>query len=190
MMNGMMMKNVFLTNRQMGISEAFMKLLPEYKLKDSSIGTDFLPHGKREDISRFVVRADVPEGETEQTSVYNKVLFKVPDREGLYYEKPNWIDKYFRRGKYVEDICPSHLVKMYDPDTKGTNSTNDDEDGGNDDNHDENDEEADFSDTVRKYGKEAKFHHIITPLGPGKKLPKLIELENPCPGEPRFLSES
>ena len=33
------LKNVFLANRQMGISEAFMKLLPENHLKDSSIGT-------------------------------------------------------------------------------------------------------------------------------------------------------
>ena len=29
---------------------------------------------------------------------------------------------------------------------------------------------------------------MITSSGkPGKKLPKYIELENPCPGEPRFL---
>ena len=183
-------KNVFLKNRQMGISEAFMKLLPENKLKDSSIGTEFLPHGKREDISRFVVRADIQNSEEEPTLAYHKVLFKVPGREGLYYEKPNWIDKYFRRGKNLEDICPSHLVKMFDPDTKGISSSNNDGDDEDDDNVDEDvdDHEIDFSQSVKKYGKEAKFHHMITSSGkPGKKLPKYIELENPCPGEPRFL---
>jgi hypothetical protein len=115
------LKNVFLTNRQMGISEAYIKLLPEFRLKDSSIGTDFLPHGKREEISRFAVRADVPDNGEEQKSINNKVLFRIPEREGLYYEKPNWIDKYFRRDKALEIVCPSQLVKMYDPVTKGNN---------------------------------------------------------------------
>ena len=32
-------KNVFLTHRQMGVSEAFMKIFPEIRLKDSNIGT-------------------------------------------------------------------------------------------------------------------------------------------------------
>ena len=69
------LKNVFLTNRQMGICEAFMKLLPENRLKDSSIGKDFLPHGKREDISRFVVRAFVDENEQAQRSAFYFFLF-------------------------------------------------------------------------------------------------------------------
>ena len=103
----------------MGISEAYIKLLPEFRLKDSSIETNFLPHGKREDISRFVVRADVPDNGEERTTAYNKVLFNIPGRERLYYEKPNWIDKCFRKGKSLEPLCPSQLVKMYDPSTKG-----------------------------------------------------------------------
>ena len=36
------MKHVFLTHRQMGISEAFMKILPEMTLKNSNIGTEFV----------------------------------------------------------------------------------------------------------------------------------------------------
>ena len=47
----------------------------------------FVPLGKREDISRYLCRAnpdvDYPGIE----------LFEVADREGLYYEKPNWIEK-------------------------------------------------------------------------------------------------
>ena len=74
-----------------------MKLLPENRFKDSSIGTEFVPHGKREDMSRFVVRAD--KLDKEDTTAFNKILFKIPEREGLYYEKPNLLEKYFRRGK-------------------------------------------------------------------------------------------
>ena len=40
-------KNVFLTHRQMGLSEAFMKIFPEIRLKDSNIGTVFVPLGKK-----------------------------------------------------------------------------------------------------------------------------------------------
>ena len=181
------MKNVFLTNRQMGISEAFMKLLPENRLKDSSIGTEFLPHGKRDDISRFIKRADT-ENDEEGSNDENKMFFKVPDRDGLYFEKPNWIDKYFRRGKKTQLICPSHLAKMYDPDKNGGKSTKKGEDSEEDEVDDEEGDDEDFSETVKEYGKEAKFHHFILNDGkPGRKLPKYIELENPLPREPKFL---
>ena len=38
-------KNVFLTHRQMGLSEAFMKIFPDMKLKDSNISSVFVPLG-------------------------------------------------------------------------------------------------------------------------------------------------
>ena len=51
-------KNVFLTHRQMGLFESFVKILPEMKLKDSNISTVFVPLGKKEEISRYLIRAD------------------------------------------------------------------------------------------------------------------------------------
>ena len=60
------LKSVFLTHRQMGICEAFMKILPEIRFKDSSIGTDFLVLRRREEMSRYLVRAQVPENEEEE----------------------------------------------------------------------------------------------------------------------------
>ena len=49
----------------------------------------------------------------------------------------------------------------------------------------------DFSETDKKYGKEAKFHHIIISNGkPGKKLHKYIELEDPYPRKTRYLRNS
>ena len=111
------LKNVFLANRQMGISEAFMKLLPENRLKDSSIGTEFMSHGKIEDMSRFVVRAD---GKNYgDNNSFSKQLFEIPGREGLYYEKPNWLDKYLRSGNDKNEMCPVQYVKMYDAESKG-----------------------------------------------------------------------
>ena len=46
---------------------------------------------KKEDISRYLLRADT------ELDYYDKELFEIEDKEGLYYEKPNRIDKYLRR---------------------------------------------------------------------------------------------
>ena len=72
----------------MGLSEAFMKIFPDMRLKDSNIGSDFVPLGKKEDISRYLMRAD-PE-----VDYMDKGLIEIEGKEGLYYEKPNWLDKY------------------------------------------------------------------------------------------------
>ena len=64
----------------MGLSEAYMKILPEMSLKDSNIGSVFLPLGKREDVSRYLCRAD-PNINYEGID-----LFPIEEREGQYYE--------------------------------------------------------------------------------------------------------
>ena len=94
----------------MGLSEAFMKILPEMTLKDSNIGSVFLPLGKREDVSRYLCRADPDMN-------YDGIeLFDIEEREGKYYEKPNWIDKYFRRDMSEwKELCLPQYVKMFDP---------------------------------------------------------------------------
>ena len=162
----------------MGISEAFMKLLPENRF----IGTEFVPHGKREDMSRFVVRAD-KFNKKEETTAFQQKLFKIPGREGLYYEKPNLLEKYFRRGKLLDSVCPIQYVKMFDPATMGKQTS----DNNNEDDN-SNEEEYTFSETEKRFGKEAKFHHVVQTNGkPGKKLPEFVELENPYPGEPKFM---
>ena len=146
--------------------------------KDSTIGTEFLPLGKREDMSRFIVRAD-------EEYAYNNTLFELPDREGLYYEKPNWIDKYFRRGKSLNEITPAHMVKMFDP-SRGTNKNKEINSDDSDDEQPMNNEK----DMLQKYGKEAKYHCFITKKGEKfKMLPEVVEIENPCPREPRYLKK-
>ena len=84
------LKNVFLTHRQMGQFEAFMKIFPNWHMKDSNIKVEYIPLGKPHDISRYLVRAN-------EDYVYpNKELFKVKEKMGSYYEKPNMIEKYIR----------------------------------------------------------------------------------------------
>ena len=103
------LKNVFLTHRQMGIFEAFIKIFPAMKMKDSNIGVEYVPLGKPQEISRYLVRVD------EGKEYFDKELFPIKDREGLYYEKPNAIDKYIRRGEQLEEVCLAQFVKMFDP---------------------------------------------------------------------------
>ena len=86
-----------------------MKIFPAMKMKDSNIGVEYVPLGKPQEISRYLVRAD------EEKNYYDKELFPIKDREGLYYEKQNVIDKYIRRGEKLEEICLAQFVKMYDP---------------------------------------------------------------------------
>ena len=167
------LKNVFLANRQMGISEAFMKLLPENHLKDSSIGTEFIPHGKRDDISRYVVRAE--NSNVNPESALGKILFEIPGRVGLYFEKPNWLEKFFLRGESLLEVCPMQYVKMFDVDSKGGKIPPLEED-------------CEFAESVKRFGKKAKFHHVVLSNGmPGKLLPDSAEIEEPLPGEPKFM---
>ena len=95
------LKNVFLTHRQMGIFEAYMKIFPEMRMKDSNIGVEFVPLGKPDEVSRYLVRAD------EEYYYHDTELFEVDGREGLYYEKPNTIQKYLHRGVGLEELSLS-----------------------------------------------------------------------------------
>ena len=162
-----------------------MKIFSDIRLKDSNISSVFVPLGKREDVSRYLMRADpdIDYGAIE--------LSEIKDREGLYYEKPNWVDKYLRRDlSEWNEMCFPQYVKMFDPIHKK-------EAEGQDDEKVESDEEAGISNDLdsfnlerdtAKYGQEVKFHCLITETGEmGKPLPKLMKIGTPCPGEPNFL---
>ena len=96
-------------------------------------------------------------------------------REKVY---TNWIGKYFRRGKALEDITPSHMVKMFDPARTAKGKSDIDIK----DNEEEYEEEKydqitnDDSDIFKKYGKDEKYHHFIIKKGLiGKILPNIVE---------------
>ena len=182
------LKNVFLTHRQMGIFEAFMKIFPAMKMKDSNIGVEYVPLGKPQEISRYLVRAD------EDKEYFDKELFPIQDREGLYYEKPNVIDKYIRRGSQLEVICLAQFVKMYDPvksevqSKKEMENEEESDDHGNESNTTEETEIPEHLEEL--YGRDGKFHYLIKPDGTlGKKLPAHTKLVDPLPNEPPFMKK-
>ena len=125
----------------------------------------------------------------------DKELIEIEDREGLYYEKPNWIEKYLRRdlSEWTE-LCFPQYLKMFDPcRSSGKNEDNDEDNDEDDDTEEVETDESALSKMEKdklKYGQELKFHYLITETGEmGKALPKLMELQNPYPGEPRFLKK-
>ena len=127
---------------------------PEIKLKDSNISSVFVPLGKRDEVSRYLMRS------VEEHNYDGIALFQVEGREGLYYEKPNWLDKYLRRDRTEwDELCFPHYVKMFDPIHKK-------EDVDDDENNEENDNEietnyveesSDYEKDKAKYGKEVKI---------------------------------
>ena len=118
-------------------------------------------------------------------------MFEIKEREGLYYEKPNWVDKYLRRDRSEwNELCLPQYIKMFDPIHKKLSENQDEENDSNAeydadiDCHDSSDLEKD----MLKYGQDVKFHYLITETGEmGKPLPKLMKIESPYPGEPNCL---
>lgn len=82
------------------------------KMKDSNIEVEYVPFGKPEEVSRYLVRAE------EGKDYFDKDLFPIKDRDGLYYEKPNIVEKYLCRGEELREVCLAQFVKMYDPTTE------------------------------------------------------------------------
>ena len=163
-----------------------MKIFPDIRLKDSNISSVFVPLGKKEDISRYLMRADPDQD-------YGSIeLLEITNREGLYYEKPNWVDKYLRRDRSKwDELCFPQYVKMFDPIQRNQSENQDEEQDIEYDADIDNPDGQDLSDLERdidKYGQEVKFHYLITETGEmGKQLPKLMKIGNPYPGEPNFL---
>lgn len=195
------LKNVFLTHRQMGQFEAYMKIIPSMHMKDSNIGVEYVPLGRKEDISRYLVRAN------EEFSYPKKELFEIESREGLYYERPNMIEKYLRRSSDLKGICLAQFAKMYDPTHKDQEDTGDETIkviGSSKEQMEcyQSDEEMEFyqddnsldifqyKQMKEKHGQDAKLHFLIKPDGSlGKVLPKMCKLNDPLPGEPPFMKK-
>ena len=180
------LKNVFLTHREMGIFEAFMKIFPEMKMKDSNIKTELVPLGKPDEVSRYLIRAD------EEAYYPDTDLFEVDGKEGLYYEKPNVIQKYLRRGDELKDLCLAQFVKMYDPSkSKSEKGHENGEEEDEDEDQEDNKEVENTTETSKhKFKDEAKFHLTTQPDGDlGKPLPSIIELDDPLPNEPPCMKK-
>ena len=94
------------------------------------------------------------------------------------------------------ELCLPQYVKMFDP-TSQNNKENEEEDidaeeSEDDDSNRKHKEEVEqnYERDKAKYKSEVKFHYLITGTGElGRPLPKIMELKNPYPGEPRFLKK-
>ena len=172
-------KNVFLTHRQMGLSEAYVKIFPDMRLKDSNITATYIPLGKREDMSRFLVRAD-PE-----VDYHGIELMEIEGKEGLYFEKQNWIDKYLRRDmKKLGELCLTQFVKMYDSSSKPPKESQEE----SEESENEDDVKDDEVNEVEKKSSNEKLNYLVKESGEiGKELPEVIALNDPFPGEPKYL---
>ena len=68
----------------MGLFEAYVKIHPDMKLKDSNISTMFVPLGKKKDIRRYLMGAD-PE-----LDYFDQELFEVEDRDDPMVLSRGW----------------------------------------------------------------------------------------------------
>ena len=174
--------NLFLTHRQIGEAEAVYRLIPSLTLSMSSIACQFVSTSKKEERSLRWKRA------TEEQLESGIRTKKLEDHDGYWYEQPDMWSKYLRRPPSVKDISLAQFAKMY----KGFNPRKE----GKDD--DDNDLElatdiADIEDIPNdQEDSDTKFNYIMTYENngkSGKKLPDLLSLRNPFPGEALFMKK-
>jgi hypothetical protein len=167
--------STFLSHRQIGEAEAFYKLLPDLKIKNSNVTCQWLPLGKKDERHTRMKRAD--ENETE-----SKHLFKLEGGEGLWYEQPDILSKYKRRDEKLEEICFGHYGKMIRSGGKMGETENKYNGGLDEEIHEDNDESDEFDDEDEDPN--IKFHYIITERdGLGEEIPQYTKLKHPLPKE-------
>ena len=159
----------------MGEAEACYRLLPELRLKNSNVSTQFISTGLKDERSTTFRKA------TEKQLTAGVECIKLEGHEGLWYVQPDFWSKYLRRPDSLEDMCFAQFARMY----RGKPNGKQDEDNPADNDIDVAVEEIDDED--RKLDDEdSKFHFVMTHLdngGQGLPLPEVIQLKNPVPGE-------
>ena len=94
-----LVKNTFLTHRQVGESEVYYKLFPSLHLSDSNIGVTFVPTGFNQNRSRFLKQI------TEEEAMFSPNVIQVEDKEGKFYvEKVTMMEKYIHRDEWMEKL--------------------------------------------------------------------------------------
>ena len=103
-----LVKNTFLTHRQIGESEAYYKLFPHLHLTDSNIGAIFIPTGFKKNRSRFLKKI------CEEEAAFAKGVIELEDKEGQYYiEKETMMDKFLKKIVLLNKLTYSQFVKRY-----------------------------------------------------------------------------
>merc|ERR1711954_450922 len=160
--------NTFQTHRQIGEAEAFYKLIPNLKLKDSNVTTQWLSIGDPNEVTKRLKQA------TEEDIKSGLPLITLKDREGYYYLTPDMMSKYLRRDENIEKVVASQYAKMFQGGIKAAKKS---DDLNNEEPPEQINSIADDEDDD-----EAKFHFIITPETalPGcqrEQLPEVTSLQ-------------
>ena len=100
-----LVRNTFLTHREMGQSEALYRIIPSMHLTESSIGDVFLNTGRNK--SKFLKKLS----EDEANQAANVVT--IADSDGLYVETSSLLDKYQKRPSSLKWMSPMQFCKRY-----------------------------------------------------------------------------
>ena len=100
-----LVRNTFLTHREMGQSEALYRIIPSMHLSDSSIGHVFVNTGRNK--SKFLKKLSEDEAKATENVV------TIADSDGLYVETSSIIDKYRRRPQSLLWMSLMQFAKRY-----------------------------------------------------------------------------
>jgi len=100
-----LLKEVFLTHREMGECEAYYKLFKDMHLTESNLKTEFIHLGFNK--SKFLRKVD------ELTESGN--LVKIEGREGIYVETSSLGDKFDKRPDCLRHMTLIQWYKRYTP---------------------------------------------------------------------------
>ena len=176
-----LVRNTFLTHREMGQSEALYRIIPSMHLTESSIGDVFLNTGRNK--SKFLKKLS----EDEANATANVVT--IAESDGLYVETSSLLDKYQKRPSSLKMISPMQFAKRY-TNARETKSDLKKELESNSENQESTDEEGNddklFPDELENT---IENDFIIHPDRIERKpLPKRIALRGEFyPGEPRYM---
>ena len=178
--------NTFLTHSQIGEAEAVYRLLPNMVLNNSNVACQWLSVGKRSEIS---IRWKLA---TKRQMESMEGLVQIKDREGLWFQQQDILSKFLRRSTAIELICPVQFSKMFTTSGLKVNKKNEKnlEENEQEECDQESEEKNDITqeEDISKYDENMrKFHFIMVETDDSIKLPKLIEIDDPFPGEPKWM---
>ena len=186
------MASLFLSHRQIGEVEAIYKLCAHMKLAYSSVATIFVPTEPKGKRRQFLQRQDPDGGQG----------FEVEDKKGRFLEKPDLVSKYERRkllprqgeeeaegpharedAEILEQMSFCQFVKMYEG--KGWQNRGRVNEEGEAEEPDDDEEKPEEGELAQEDG----FNYLIVGNSEARprRLPQLLTLEDPMPGEPRIL---
>lgn len=136
------LKEAYISHRQVGASEAAYKVTPHLRLKDSNIACTFVVTGFPQNRSVFFKKVRDEENESEDENpdlesddesdpqpLSTGKRWKIQNRPGTYIETVTVIDRYKMRPRYLKKMCLAQFATSYVHASKVPKQTTFDEDG-------------------------------------------------------------